>query len=92
MGPGQKVLTRVMDQFFVAQVGLGWVSHLWYGFGFEKFPLKIPNFSIFFLSDQKNIFWSGQKVPWSKAGQPLIYCKSKVCLGRVGAHPSRNKK
>jgi len=26
---------------------LGWVSHLWFGSGFEKFPLKIPNFSIF---------------------------------------------
>jgi len=37
MGPGQKFLF----------LGLGRVSDLW--FGFEKFPLKIPNFSIFAL-------------------------------------------
>jgi len=55
--------------------GMGWVSHLWFGSGFGKFPLKM---SIFFPSGKKNLFGSGQKVPRSKAGQPLIYCGSKV--------------
>jgi len=50
---------------------------------FGKFPLKM---SIFFLSDQKNLFGSDQKVPRSKAGRPLIYCGSKVSSGRVRDH------
>jgi len=56
----------------------GWVSHLWIGFGFGKFNLKIPNFQFFPLRVKKNLFGMGQKVPGSKAGQPLIYCGSKV--------------
>jgi len=55
---------------------LGRVSHLWFGFG--KFPLKIPNFSVFFPLSQKKSLRVG-----SKAGRPLIYCRSKVCLGWV---------
>jgi len=43
----------------------GWVSHLWFG----KFPLNIPNFSIFCPSDQKNVTRLGQKVLWSKPDQ-----------------------
>jgi len=31
-------------------------------------------------------FESSQKVPALKAGQPLISCRLKVCLGRVRAH------
>jgi len=46
MGQGQKFLTQVDSGQFLL-LGLGWVSHL--GFGFEKFPLKIPNFSILSL-------------------------------------------
>jgi len=35
MGPEQKIFTRVrLGQFFVAQVGSGWVSRLWFGFEF----------------------------------------------------------
>jgi len=64
----------------------GRVSHLWFGLEFGKFPLKMSNFSIFFLRVKKNLFGSGQKVPGSKAGWPLIYCGSKVSLGRVRAH------
>jgi len=58
----------------------GQVSHLW--FGLEIFPLKIPNFSMFLPLGQKNLIGSGQKVPGSKTGQPLIYCGSKVCSGQ----------
>jgi len=87
MGPGQKFLTLVgSGQFFVARVGSGQVSHLWFGFEFGKFPLKMSNFSIFCPSGQKNLFGSGQKVPGLEAGRPLIYCRSKVISGRVRAH------
>jgi len=85
LGKGLLVLVMGPSQFFVARVGSDRVSHLWFGFEFGKFPLKISNFSIFFLSGQKNIFGSGRKVPGSKAGQPLIYCESKVSSGRVGS-------
>jgi len=66
----------------MAQVGSGRVSHLWFGFELGKFPLKMSNFSIFFPSDQKNLFRSGQKVLRSRVGRPLIYCGSKVSLGQ----------
>jgi len=56
-----------------------WFGHLWFGFGIRNFPLKIPIFSIFFTSGQKNLCGLGQKVPRSKMGWPLIYCGSKVC-------------
>jgi len=49
------------------------------------FP-KNNKFCNFFPSGQKNLFGSGQKVPGLKAGQPLIYCWSKVSSGRVRAH------
>jgi len=38
------------------------------------------------LRIKKNLFGSGWKVPRSKAGQPLIYCRSKVSSGRVRTH------
>jgi len=41
MGPGQKIFDP------------GRVSHLWFGFEFGKFPLKMLNFSVFFPSGQK---------------------------------------
>jgi len=53
---------------------LGWVTHLWFGFG--KFPLKIPKFTIFFLRIIKKYHQIG-----SKMGRPLIYCRSKVWVG-----------
>jgi len=43
------------------------------------------NLKFFSLRVKKNLFGSGQKVPGSKAGRPLIYCRSKVCSGRVGS-------
>jgi len=35
----------------------GWVSHLWFGSEFEKFPPKNPKFSIFSLLGQKKSHW-----------------------------------
>jgi len=49
-GLGQKFLA----QFFVAWAG----SAI---FGLVKFPLKISNFLIIFLSDQKKSLWVGSK-------------------------------
>jgi len=56
-------------------LGSGRVSHLWFGVDFGKFLLKTSNFSL-----------SDQKVLGSRAGQPLIYCRSKESSGRVMAH------
>jgi len=65
---------------------LGWVSHLWFGVDFGKFPLKMSNFSKFSVQIKKNIFGSSQKVLASKAGWPLIYYGSKKSLAWVRAH------
>jgi len=35
--------------------GSGQVNHLWFEFGFGKYPLKISNFAIFLPSNQKII-------------------------------------
>jgi len=59
----------------VAQVGSGQPSMVWVW----KISPKNVKFSIFFPSDKKNLFRLGQKVPGSMDGQPLIYCRSKVC-------------
>jgi len=67
--------------------GSGRVSHLWFGFGFGKFSLKMSNFSIFFPSDKKNLCRLDQKrskSTWVKGGLAsyLLY-GSKVSLGWV---------
>jgi len=56
----------------MAQVGSGWVSHLWFGFEFGKKTISSGRV---------------KKYPGSKVGRPLIYCKSKVSSGRVGSGP-----
>jgi len=61
MGPGQKFLTRVGSIF----CGVGRVSHLWFGFEFGKFPLKLSNFSIFSLRVKKSLR-VGSKSTWVK--------------------------
>jgi len=58
--------------------GLGW--------NLENFSLKCQIFQFFSLRVKKNLLGSGQKVPGSKAGRPLIYCRSKVSSGRVRTH------
>jgi len=74
---------KIFDPGQFLWLGSGRVSHLWFGFG--KFPLKTSNFSIYFSS--------GQKVPGSKAGWSLIYCRSKGSSGRVrGSGPISRKK
>jgi len=86
MGPGQKFLTRVRSgQFF--ELGLGRVSHLWFGFEFGKFSLKTSNFSTFSLQVKKNLFGLGQKVPGSKASWPNYLLRVKRKLGS-GQGPS----
>jgi len=42
----------------------------------------MSNFSIFSLRVKKNVIGPGQKVTGSEPGWPLIYCRSKVCLGQ----------
>jgi len=79
MGSGQKFVTRVGSGQPVM------------GFEFGKFPLKMLNIQFFLLWVKKNLFGLGQKVPESKAGRPLIYCGSKVSLGRVRAHGLRSQ-
>jgi len=53
-----------------------------------KISPKNVKFFNFSLSDKKNHFGFGQKVPGSKAGWPLICCGSKVSLGLVGSGPA----
>jgi len=76
MSLGQKFLTRVGSNF----CGSGRVSHLWFGFEFQKFPLKMSNFSIFSLRVKKIPL--GRKVPRSKPDRTLVYCGSKVSSGQ----------
>jgi len=47
--------------------------------------IKRHIFQFFALRVKKNLFGSSQKVPGSKAGQPLICCRSKYA--RVGSGP-----
>jgi len=87
MGLGQDFLTQVgSDQFFVAWVGLG---HLWFGFEFGKFPLKMSNFSIFFPSDQKKSLRAGLESTQVRGGSAsyLLWVKSKL---ESGQSPSLN--
>jgi len=78
MGPGL---------FFVARVGSGRVSHLWFGFEFGKFPIKMSNFSIFFPSGQKKSLQVGSKNIWVKGGSASYFLRVKSKL-RLGQGPS----
>jgi len=69
MGQGHKILARV---------GLGQPFLVWV----RKISTKNPKFLIFPFGSKKSL-WVMSKVPGSNTGQPLIYCGSKVSLGRV---------
>jgi len=86
MGLGQKFLTRVRS---------GRVNFLWLGSGqpftvwvwnWKISPKNVKFFNFFPLSQKKNLFGLGRKVPGLKVGRPLIYCGSKVSLCQVTAH------
>jgi len=69
MDSGQKILIWVRSFFCCS----GWVGSATSGFG--KFPLKNPNFSIFFLSCKKNLSEVRSKNTW------VIYLRVKSTLG-----------
>jgi len=77
MGPGQKS--------FVARVRLVQVGSAIFGLGLvlENFALTSQIFQFFALWVKKISLGLGQKVPGSKPGWSLIYCGSKVCVGRA---------
>jgi len=77
MGPGLKFLGSIF-------CGSGWVSLLWFGFEFQKFPLKMSNFSIFCPSGQKKLLWVGSESTRVKAGLAsyLLRVKSKLGSGQ----------
>jgi len=54
-------------------------------------PKNVTLFNLFPFDPKKNLFGSGQKVPRSKPGRPLIYCGSKVSSGWVGSGPISSK-
>jgi len=65
----------------------GQVSHLWFGFEFQKFPLKMSNFSIFFLLGQKKLLQVGSESTRVKAGLASFLLRVKCKLGS-GQGPS----
>jgi len=71
-------------QIFVARVGLGQPFMVWLWI-WKISPKNVKFFNIFPFGSKK--ISSGQKVPGSKAGRPLIYCGSKVSSGRVESEP-----
>jgi len=70
-------------------VGLGWVSHLWFGVGFEKFSLKIPIFWIFFSSGQKKSLLVRPKSTRVEGGSGSYLLRVKSMRGS-GQCPSSN--
>jgi len=74
MGPDQKFLTRVGRVNFL-WLGSDMVSHLWFGFEFGKFPLKMLNF---FSSGQKKSLRVGSKSTRVKGGSASYFLRVKV--------------
>jgi len=84
-GSGSKIFDPGwVGSIFVARVGSGWVSHLWFGLEFGKFPLKMSNFSIFFPSGKKKLLRVGSESTWVRAGSAsyLLQVKSKLGAGQ----------
>jgi len=78
MGQSQINLTQLGSIFCC----LGWVSDLWFGSGFGKFPLKIPNFQFFPLGQKKSL-----RVESKSTEVKEVYCGSKVWSRWVGPGP-----
>jgi len=77
MGPVQKFLSRVGSyQIFVARAGLGQPSVVWVWI-WKISPKNVKFFNFLPFGSKKS-----HRVG-SEPGRPLIYCGSKVCLGRV---------
>jgi len=78
MGPGQKFLL----------LGSRRVSHLWFGYGFGNFPLKMSNFLVFCPSGQKKCHCVGSKSTQVRARSAsyLLWVKGMFGSGRVSAH------
>jgi len=74
VGPGQ---------IFVTWVGSGGVSHLWFGYGFGKFPQKITIFSNFCPSGQKKCHRVGSKSTLVRAGSATYLLRVKSMFGSV---------
>jgi len=60
----------------------GRVGSAIFGLDLENLPQKTKISQFFPLWIKMNLLGSGQKVRRSKTGQPLIYCRSKVCSGQ----------
>jgi len=73
--------------FDPGRVGLGRVSHLWFGFEFEKFALKTSNFSIFCPLGQKKSFRAGSESTRDGGGSASYLLRVKHKLGS-GQGPS----
>jgi len=84
MGRGQKILPGSGRINFL-RLGSGWVSHLWFGFEFGKFPLKKFKFSIFCPSGQKKSFRVGSESTQVRGGSAsyLLRVKSKLGSGPI---------
>jgi len=66
------------------------VSHLWLGFEFGQFPLKMSKFSIFCPSGQKKSLWVGSKSTRIKGWSAFYLLRIKREL-RSGQGPSQQK-
>jgi len=67
----------------VLWVGSGQPSLVWVWVW--KISLKIPNFLIFFISGQKNLFGFRSKSSWVKDGSVSYLLRVKKCSGWVGS-------
>jgi len=68
-GSGSKIFDPGRVNFL--WLGSGWVSHLWFGFEYGKFPLKMSNFSIFCPSGRVR----------GRSASYLLHVKSKLGTG-----------
>jgi len=85
-------LTWVGSNFWCSGwVGSVQVSHIWFKFGFGKFPLKIPNFPTFCPLDKKNLIGSGQKGLYFTAGQKYARVRSGPISIKYLIYPIKSK-